>query len=55
MLGRLLASIIFGISPRDAAVFAAVPVLLTVAILFACYVPAYRAARIDPMIALRYE
>ncbi len=52
---RLIGSMLFGISPGDAPTIAAVLVLLLVSALFAAYIPARRAARIDPMVALRVE
>jgi predicted lysophospholipase L1 biosynthesis ABC-type transport system permease subunit len=58
VLGRVLASMpqmLYGVSPADPATFLAVAFLLTTAALAACYLPARRAARIDPMVALRYE
>jgi ABC-type antimicrobial peptide transport system permease subunit len=55
LLTRLMSTLLFGISPVDPAIFGAVPALLTVVALSACYLPAYRATRVDPMMALRHE
>ena len=54
-LTPLMRSLVFGISPLDPLTFVVVPVLLLLAALVACSVPARRAARADPKIALRYE
>jgi len=52
---RLIASMLFDVSPTDLVTFVAVPVVLALAALGASYLPALRATRIDPMVALRYE
>ena len=54
-LTRLMASQLFGVSPHDPLTFAAVALLLVAIALAACYFPARRATRVDPLIALRHE
>ena len=55
LLTRLLESMVYGVSPRDPLVFVLVSLVMIAVSLLACYVPARRASRVDPITALRYE
>jgi ABC-type antimicrobial peptide transport system permease subunit len=54
-LSRVMASFLFGVSARDPIVFVAVPLVLTLIAFVAVWLPARRASRVDPIVALRYE
>jgi len=55
MLTGFLQSMLFDVKPTDPITYAAIAGLLTVVTLLACLVPAHRATRVDPLIALRHE
>jgi ABC-type antimicrobial peptide transport system permease subunit len=54
-LTRFLQSMLFDVKPSDPTTFAAIAALLAAVTLFACFIPARRATRVDPLIALRHE
>ena len=54
-VSRIMSSLLYGVSPTDLITFALIALLLSLVALLACLIPARRATRVDPMVALRYE
>jgi len=55
VMAGLMTSLLFGVTPTDITTFVLVPVCLALVALVACFIPARRATRVDPLVALRYE
>jgi putative ABC transport system permease protein len=55
LLARLMASLVYGVTTTDAATFVGIPLILIASTTLAIYLPARRAMKIDPIVALRYE
>jgi putative ABC transport system permease protein len=55
IVSHLMAGLLYGVRPTDPLTFAAVAILLVAVALLACYIPARRALRVDPLVTLRHE
>jgi putative ABC transport system permease protein len=55
VLTRFLKTLLFGVSPTEPLTFALIAVLLTAVAVLACWIPAWRATKVDPLIAIKYE
>jgi ABC-type antimicrobial peptide transport system permease subunit len=54
-LSRVMASLLFGVTTRDPLTFTALPILIVAVTMLACYLPARRAARVDPVAAIKQD
>ena len=54
-LRKVMASLLYGLSANDPVILSVVPLVIVLVVLLACYMPACRATKVDPMVTLRYE